>query len=465
MDLRSLAALRIAMGVLIIADRITRALHLEAHYTDLGVAPADVVLGEHHWLCYLSVHWWLSGSVTWVAVLFAVNGLLGAALALGWRTRLMTALCWYLQASLLMRLPLLHTAGDRELQLLLLWSLLLPMGARWSIDARSNDRSRAADDRFVAVGGFAILMQVCFIYWFAVAAKIFSPMWQEGRAVEYALHLDSYVTPFGMWLAQFGGVLAALSVTTLAWELFGPCLAFIPGFTTPGRLAAVAGFMMMHLGFGLCLSLGIFPWISGAAWIVFLPSGFWDRLTGARAGPPAARAKLTTPRWVNVLAAAALALVFILNVHTVPKVGKAVPRALVRIGHAMRLRQGWGMFTTEAGRTGWFLVAGRLADGRELDLLSGGPLSFEPPEVPASVTYKSARWAQFLYYYRDMENSPYWAPYCRYLCRQWNRRHGAEERLDELTVWFVLRGRTMFGEPVIRPMRLHDDTCSTSTPD
>ena len=54
--------LRICLGLLILADLVPRARHFTAHYTDLGVAPRDVVFEQFGNSCYYSLHWWLSGS-------------------------------------------------------------------------------------------------------------------------------------------------------------------------------------------------------------------------------------------------------------------------------------------------------------------------------------------------------------------------------------------------------------------
>ena len=186
-DLRSLALLRICLGLLIVADLVTRARHFTAHYTDLGVAPREVLFEHFGRSCHYSLHWWLSGIPLAEACLFVAAGLCAIGLLLGKWTRTMTGLCWCFQASLLIRMPLLHTAGDETLQLLLLWSLLLPMGARWSLDAVRRPELASRSNTHVSVAGFALLMQVCLIYWVAVVLKLHIPMWWEGDALAFAL--------------------------------------------------------------------------------------------------------------------------------------------------------------------------------------------------------------------------------------------------------------------------------------
>ncbi len=464
-DLRSLALLRICLGLLIVADLVTRARHFTAHYTDLGVAPREVLFEHFGRSCHYSLHWWLSGIPLAEACLFVAAGLCAIGLLLGWRTRMMTVLCWYFQASLLIRMPLLHTAGDETLQLLLLWSLLLPMGARWSLDAVRRPELASRSNTHVSVAGFALLMQVCLIYWVAVVLKLHIPMWWEGDALAFALTREGYVTGIGGWIGQFEDLLPLMALATLAWELLGPLVPFIPRFTTPGRIIAIIGFWLLHLGFGLALNLGIFPWISSAAWVVFIPTGFWDRVL-ARSRVDDGAEPMRAHWLATIMAAGAFMMVLAMNIRSIPRVGEIVPSVIARAGNAMRLRQGWGMFTARGatpGRSGngRFIVVGALDDGGEIDLLAPSATpSWELEEIGSRPTV-TARWTQFLYYDQDIKESPYWSSYGAYLCRAWNNRLDGE--LVRVSVWFLDRPQP-FGDDRARLIRLYEGTCETGEP-
>ena len=320
------------------------------------------------------------------------------------------------------------------------------MGARWSLDALKHSDVGARSNTYVSVAGFAILMQVCFIYWFGVFLKLDAPMWREGYAIAFALSRDSYVTGFGAWLAQHEGILPLLTLSVLAWELLGPVLAFIPMITAVGRIAAIVGFWLLHLGFGLCFDLGIFAWISSAVWLVFIPTEFWDRLLpGSRSGPDARPLRPNRPE--TIAAAVFFAFVLALNVRSIPHLGKFVPSFVSRAGNAMRLRQGWGMFTKQQdtrGRSnnGRFVIAATLTDGSEIDLLAeGAPVSWDLPESGAR-RYGTARWSQFHYAYYELSTSPYWPPYVDYLCRTWNERLGDDGPIERVGIWFLAEPRS-----------------------
>jgi len=57
-DLRSLAALRIGLGLAVLVDVAVRALDLEGLYTDRGVFPRDLLLAFEGRAVYLSAHYW-----------------------------------------------------------------------------------------------------------------------------------------------------------------------------------------------------------------------------------------------------------------------------------------------------------------------------------------------------------------------------------------------------------------------
>ena len=76
-----------------------------------------------------------SGSWGWIAFLFAIHLCAGLALMVGWHTRLATAVCWVLTVSLHNRNPLVLHSGDVIIRRCSSGHFL-PLGARWSIDAR-----------------------------------------------------------------------------------------------------------------------------------------------------------------------------------------------------------------------------------------------------------------------------------------------------------------------------------------
>lgn len=272
-DLRSLAALRIAVALLIIGDLISRSRDLEAHYTDFGVVPRSVLALYDRWR--ISVHM-MSGTWEIQALLFVVTGVLAVFLLFGYRTRLMTAVLWFLLGSLDSRNPFIADGGDALLRLTLFWAFFLPWGACFSIDRARQTSLPQSPTQIFSAATFAYAMQLVMIYALSIHHKT-SPEWRtEGTAVYYALNLLQMANPAGVYLANFPFLTRLLTHGVFWFQTIGPLLLFFPFRNGPIRTAAVFGFILMHIGMSLCIQIGLFSGIAALAMVVFLPSWFWD---------------------------------------------------------------------------------------------------------------------------------------------------------------------------------------------
>ncbi len=119
-DLRSLAALRVAMAVLIIVDLLLRSRDLVPHYIDTGALPRIAVLDQttSRWL--ISLHL-INGTWEMQAILFVLAGAFAVALLVGYKTPLATIVSWILLASLDSRNLVVLDGGDTMLRVLLFW--------------------------------------------------------------------------------------------------------------------------------------------------------------------------------------------------------------------------------------------------------------------------------------------------------------------------------------------------------
>src|SRR5262245_23063066 len=257
-DLRSLAVLRIGLGLLILVDLAQRATDLTAHYTDFGLLPrADLLLvSPSRWLVSLHL---VSGVWQAQALLFAVAGICALALLVGYRTRLATIASWLLFTSLNTRNPMVVLGADVLLRVVLFWAMFLPLGARYSVDRAWLGATNGSRPRVLSAATVAYLLQIVLVYWFTALRKS-DPEWRSaGTALYYALSLDHLTTPLGHALLQFPALLTALTHGVLWLEFLGPLLLFIPFWTGPIRIAVVLAFVLMHAGIALTLRIGFFP--------------------------------------------------------------------------------------------------------------------------------------------------------------------------------------------------------------
>jgi hypothetical protein len=405
----------------------------------------------------------LHGSAWFQGGLFVLAGLFAVALLAGYRTGLATFVSWFLLVSLQARNPLVLHGGDTLLRLLLFWSIFLPLGARGSVDALRRRASQPPAERVVSGGSAALILQVCFVYWFSVALKWDPVWWRDGTAVYYALSIDLFATPTAHFLLQFPTLLKGMTYGTLVLEAFGPVLLFVPFRHGPVRCAVVVAFVLFHLlGLGLCLELGIFPYVCAVAWLALLPGWFWQRawvvrlgrLAGSSPATPAGTeprpAVLRAPAALNALALFFLAYVFLWNVRTIDfdTFSRFFPRSVNWVGSLFRVEQMWGLFAPAPMKDdGWFVVQGELADGRTVDLLGdGGPVSWEKPAL-VSATLQNERWRKYLINLWLKDNAPHRVHYARYLARDWDARHGADAELQDVQIYYMLEMTRPDGAP------------------
>lgn len=276
-DLRSLAALRVAMALLVLIDLVQRSQDLVAHYTDFGVLPRSAFLDKDvsRWL--VSVHL-MNGTWEFQALLFLVAGIFAVALLVGYRTRAVTVVSWFLLISLQVRNVMILQTGDVLLGVVLFWAMFLPWGACYSVDRAMGPEGEEVSQRILSVATFAYFMQMVFVYWFTALHRN-SPEWlSEGSAVYYALSIDQLATPLAHYLLQFPTLLRLLTHAVFWFEITGPLLLFTPFFVGPVRTLVLFLFFLMHVGFRLCLEIGIFWAISAFSMIGLLPSWFWNKI-------------------------------------------------------------------------------------------------------------------------------------------------------------------------------------------
>jgi len=274
-DLRSLAAFRIVIALLALADLAIRATDLTAHYTDAGVMPRVVLVEQvlNPWAFSLNL---MNGGYLFQVLLFGVAALAALCMLVGYRTRLATFVLWLLLLSIQARGPLLNGSESPFLRMLLFWSILLPLGAYWSVDRVRSALPRPSP-RFLSLATFGLFLQIAFVYWFTAALKS-GPEWRvDYSALYYALSLDQLATPFGQYLLNFPSLLQMLTFGTFLLEAVGPILLFCPFFTGPVRTGAALAFMSLHFGIWMTMDIGVFPWVSAFCMVCFFPAWFWER--------------------------------------------------------------------------------------------------------------------------------------------------------------------------------------------
>lgn len=154
-----------------------------------------------------------------------------------------------------------------------------------------------------------------------------------------------------------------------------------------------------------------------------------------------------TQSWLTALVCAlCLTYVVVDNLGSVARSPIRIPAKLAPIRQLLSINQDWRLFAPSPLRVyAWYVVVGRLSDGREIDLWSGANVNLQKPtDRPPWV--KNYRWrTYFRYLASDKQRSlrPYFA---RYVCRHWNDRHPGEA-VEELFFYKLDERINLDGSP------------------
>ena len=467
-DTRSLAAFRIGLAAVTLFDLLMRSGNVDLHYSEVGVLPSEE-------LDRLFLHtpwgWTLHGSLAGSSFLFGIAVVAAAALLVGWRTRLATALTWLLAVSLHARNPMLQFGGDHLLRVLLFWGMFLPLGAVWSVDARGEEG--AARGRFISVASGAILVQIALMYGFTGLFKL-NDAWLNGDALGRALSSAMFAKPLGQALAGQLHLAPWLGPAIPFVEMGGAVALIVSGGTPRFRLMIVWGFAFFHLLICCLIETWHFQALALSALFLFLPGTFWDRFTGPQAD--ASRIASSASGLVAETLAALLLLYVIawnalsLNERAFARdhlflwvaelsdegrsprfmlPGYAVERRLGPlgwVGRALGLYQRWDMFSSGGDVADqWHMVIGTLNNGERISMLEDG-LPYEGPghRRPSRIAdlYPDVRWKVHFRYLmtsgaaRELLAQP--------LADHWNRRE-PERQVSELEVLLFQEGAAVTG--------------------
>lgn len=457
-DLRSLAALRIGLASAILIDLALRLPEIGLFYTDRGLLPRSInptPLGVFP----LSVHGYAGGTAfEWL--LFGVASVFAAMMLIGYRTRLATAVSWWLLASLQFRNPEIGNGGDAWLRITMFWCMFAPLGARWSIDAGRHlqFQRRQAGATVLSMATVALLLQPALVYFFTAIIKWQSgPDWvPDGSAITLALRHEYWAGPLGHWLLGFPDLLSVMTWWVFGMELIGPLLLFFPVFTAPIRALTLIAFVGLQMGLAPTLQLGFFPWVSTLALLPFLPAAFWQRLDPrtrvarkARGEQPTAtpvdgdRIDSRPPRSGGRRVGEGIVLTLLVyvvfnNVTTVAP--RFEPRGPVLwatwLGQALGLNQEWAMFSL-LQRVEWnLLLLGDLDDGSTRNVLDA---RHDERWEEIRRLHRKFRFKIFYLGLASDQRNPERRVYARWMCGAWNRERAGGPSL--VAVELVTRER------------------------
>ena len=436
--MRSLALFRAGLGIYTAVDVLLRLRDLRAFYTDFGVLPRSAVAGEFANYWHISLHM-ASDAMWWQILLVLLCALAAFSLTVGYRTWTATLICWILSVSIQNRNDPVLDGGDMIHRLLLFWAMFLPLGRIWSVDAIRSGVQALACSYHYGLASIALTVQMATIFLMAAKVKSGVPWRRDFNAVWIVLNWDVYTTAAGIWIRQFHGLMRFFTIGAQIIEGIGPLLLFVPW--APIRVLAIFFMIGLHASFVIVMKLFGFASIMSLGWFSLMPGWFWDKLgvplemnerwrrwftrlsdmlPGGAGWQPVER----WPRAAAMFVAVCLIYVCCWNVRAAyPRFKAVFPNSLDALGYTLRIDQFFFMFAPAPVREdGWYVVPGRLADGRAVDAFRGGPLTWDRPASIAD-SYINRRWRRYLWIVTEARSAAHRKYFASYVCREWERTH------------------------------------------
>jgi hypothetical protein len=283
----TLALVRIAFGLLVLAWTLTLTHDAYPFFTDSGLLPNSDYEGE-------AVATWglleLVDSRLAVALVLAMLSLACLCLIAGQWTRLAAVIVFLGVLSLERRNPFVFNSGDGLLKVIAFYMMLAPSGESLSLDRRR--RARDAFWEFPSRAPWALRLmqlQLSVLYLSTLWTKLSGSTWNDGTAVSFALRLEdlqrfaapSFISGSELItnLLTYGTLAIEASVGVLVWNRTLRPWVLALGLT-------------LHLGIDLALRVGFFGYAVVVLYLAFVsPDAVSRRLLTLRGRLPSRRVR------------------------------------------------------------------------------------------------------------------------------------------------------------------------------
>jgi hypothetical protein len=376
-----------------------------------------------------------------VWAVFVLCGVASIGVIVGWYTRYMMVLLLLTVSLIDARNPLVLSVADSFLHQLLLFAVFLPVGKRWSIDSITSQSNVENQSRsVVGVATAGILFQIAYFYFNNGRAKLFNESLglTEGvkLIIEYDVESFAHVELLNVLPSP---VLSALGAIWVLIMVFSPILLL----TTTGytRSISTVPFILGHLAIGFGFRIGLFPYITIAALLLFISDETWDVITNITSVKSVLSIPLHTLSISTALDAirdgvesaldvspsqsdgsnqyislstvnntVTLLLIFMIITSTVSAVGASsdsgVRTTIKDTGESLGLVQpAWSFFTTEAAfKDFWYVYKVNTTTGETGDWYNNRSLTFERPYTGSKLHYQHETYR--VHFYESKINTP-----------------------------------------------------------
>ncbi len=204
----------------------------------------------------------------WLTPFFLVFLLAALGLTLGFWTRTSSVLVYLCLLALHNRDAPIHNSGDTVMLVMSIYLILSPAGAACSLDRLGRIFRGLEDDQPPLIAPWTqrlMQLQIATVYLCASLSKVTGPLWMDGTATYYPMHLPEslrFPTPgrdnvFVINLVTWGTIAIEMAMATFIW---------VPRL----RLYVLALGVALHLGIEYSMNIPLFSALMIASYIVFL---------------------------------------------------------------------------------------------------------------------------------------------------------------------------------------------------
>lgn len=272
-DLRSLGAFRIVLGLFLLIDLALRARFFCFFLTDAGPFPRDAI----PYVPSFRFLFFLSGDAPVQMFLYAVMVLAAIMFTVGYKTRVATVILWFCIAAHHARCPMALSGEDRLPLQFLIWSIFLPMGAKYSVDSwRRPIGANSSPNPYLSLASAAILLQFIAMYLITGLTKS-GDAWVDGSAIWRSLGSDYWVMPLGRLFRESYGLTVVMTYVVPAFEWLLALTLLIPFHRNRIRAVTIVLLFLFQVGLLFSIELRMFPLMSNVGLILFVPPAWWEK--------------------------------------------------------------------------------------------------------------------------------------------------------------------------------------------
>lgn len=170
--------------------------------------------------------------------------------------------------------------ADTVIKVTLFFLVFSDSFSHFTLRNKSNTRHNATTWRTLttSIMHFAQLglqIQICFIYFFSALTKIQGPLWMQGLANYYILHVDEFSQFSWLKYASTNPLfLAATTYGTILWEISFSFLVWFNGIRYPVLLVGV----LLHLAIAAFMGIENFSVVMISSYFVFIENKVYVKL-------------------------------------------------------------------------------------------------------------------------------------------------------------------------------------------